>query len=157
MTNESRLVRCMECKMPVGFNEYHPYAACLMFKQCDDADVVRKNLAAVRATPTTQPEASTTNSDEISSKLVDHPAHTHCENCGCTWLDDGLNPVGCPYCKPEAERLAVCEWRHIENEGAWASGCGEYWMFTDGGPAENRYKFCHGCGKPVRVKGESDA
>lgn len=34
------------------------------------------------------------------------PAHkgaTHCENCGCTWLDDGLNPVGCPYCKKEQE------------------------------------------------------
>lgn len=24
---------------------------------------------------------------------------THCDNCGCDWLDNGLNPVGCPYCK----------------------------------------------------------
>jgi predicted Zn-ribbon and HTH transcriptional regulator len=28
-----------------------------------------------------------------------HPAITHCDNCGCDWLDNGLNPVGCPYCK----------------------------------------------------------
>lgn len=27
---------------------------------------------------------------------------THCDNCGCDWLDNGLNPVGCPYCKPPA-------------------------------------------------------
>lgn len=26
-----------------------------------------------------------------------HPAITHCDNCGCDWLDNGLNPVGCPY------------------------------------------------------------
>lgn len=29
-----------------------------------------------------------------------HPAHTHCESCGFTWLDDGMNPIHCPYCKP---------------------------------------------------------
>lgn len=28
-----------------------------------------------------------------------HPAITHCDNCGCDWLDNGLNPIGCPYCK----------------------------------------------------------
>src|SRR5690606_15555583 len=28
-----------------------------------------------------------------------YPAITHCDNCGCDWLDNGLNPVGCPYCK----------------------------------------------------------
>ena len=35
-----------------------------------------------------------------------HPAIIHCDNCGCDWLDNGLNPVGCPYCKlpREAER-----------------------------------------------------
>jgi len=26
-------------------------------------------------------------------------SHTFCENCGCTWLDNGINPLGCPYCK----------------------------------------------------------
>lgn len=32
-----------------------------------------------------------------------HPAITHCDNCGCDWLDNGLNPVGCPYCKLRRE------------------------------------------------------
>lgn len=32
-----------------------------------------------------------------------HPGATHCDNCGCTWLDDGLNPLGCPYCKGESK------------------------------------------------------
>lgn len=31
-----------------------------------------------------------------------HPAITHCDNCGCDWLDNGLNPIGCPYCKQSA-------------------------------------------------------
>lgn len=30
-----------------------------------------------------------------------HPAITHCDNCGCDWLDNGLNPIGCPYCKQD--------------------------------------------------------
>ena len=39
---------------------------------------------------------------------------THCDNCGLTWLDDGLNPIGCPYCKPpklpeRAKRDCTCE------------------------------------------------
>ena len=32
-------------------------------------------------------------------RKVSPPAITHCEWCGCDWLDNGLNPVGCPYCK----------------------------------------------------------
>lgn len=37
---------CHACGMPCG-NEYHPYAACLMFKQCGSRDEVEANLAAV--------------------------------------------------------------------------------------------------------------
>ena len=43
-----------------------------------------------------------------------HPAITHCDNCGCDWLDNGLNPVGCPYCKQPASVDEVKEpdlWR----------------------------------------------
>lgn len=36
-----------------------------------------------------------------------HPAITHCDNCGCDWLDNGLNPIGCPYCKLSAETEAL--------------------------------------------------
>lgn len=43
-----------------------------------------------------------------------HPAITHCDTCGCDWLDNGLNPVGCPYCKQTAsveEMKAPDLWR----------------------------------------------
>lgn len=57
---------CAECGMPVTPNEYHPYAACLMFRGCRDAAVVRANLTAVQghgplgAPPRNQPTPSKT-------------------------------------------------------------------------------------------------
>lgn len=40
--------KCHECGMPVSsVYEYHPYAACLMFKACHDSGKVRENLEAV--------------------------------------------------------------------------------------------------------------
>src|SRR5690606_10767094 len=45
---------------------------------------------------------------------------SHCDNCGCDWLDNGLNPIGCPYCKLtaqsaeiEALRAEVEEWKDV--------------------------------------------
>jgi hypothetical protein len=38
---------CCECGMHVTIDQYHPYAACLMFKQCHDSEVVEANLLAV--------------------------------------------------------------------------------------------------------------
>ena len=40
---------CGECGMMVEPHEYHPYAACLMFKACNSSESVRLNLEAVRA------------------------------------------------------------------------------------------------------------
>lgn len=28
-----------------------------------------------------------------------NPTIVHCDNCGCDWVDNGINPIGCPYCK----------------------------------------------------------
>ena len=33
-----------------------------------------------------------------------HKGATHCDDCGLTWLDDGLNPLRCPYCENAALR-----------------------------------------------------
>lgn len=38
---------CEECGMLVLVDEYHPYAACLMFKACHDSATVEANLASV--------------------------------------------------------------------------------------------------------------
>lgn len=42
-----KLDDCAECGMWVTPGEYHPYAACLMFKACHNSETVRTNLAAV--------------------------------------------------------------------------------------------------------------
>ena len=39
---------CAQCGMVCAPNEYHPYAACLMFMACKDGPYVRAKLAEVR-------------------------------------------------------------------------------------------------------------
>ena len=39
---------CQDCGMVCQPTEYHPMAACLMFKACHDGDQVRANLKAVQ-------------------------------------------------------------------------------------------------------------
>lgn len=61
MTNNAgrELIACRECGMPVASGEYHPYAACLMFRGCLDSKVVRANLSSVaRAQTSGVPEES---------------------------------------------------------------------------------------------------
>ncbi|WP_432778159.1 hypothetical protein QZL74_14345 [Burkholderia gladioli pv. alliicola] len=43
-----KLSDCAECGMPCTPGEYHPHAACLMFKGCHDSTTVRAGLAAIR-------------------------------------------------------------------------------------------------------------
>jgi hypothetical protein len=48
-----------------------------------------------------------------------------------------------------------CRWSQDENWGddldLWETDCGEAFQFMDGGPAENRIRFCCYCGKPVEA------
>ena len=46
--------------------------------------------------------------------------------------------------------LAPCTWTEDEG-GNWWTACGEGHVFIDGGPAENKARFCQYCGKPVEV------
>lgn len=49
----------------------------------------------------------------------------------------------------------ICEWRYSELDNAWATACGNMFVFFDGGPEENGAKFCQYCGSrlvPVREK-----
>lgn len=41
------LPACTECGMIVKLGEYHPFAACLMYKGCKDEKTVRENMKAV--------------------------------------------------------------------------------------------------------------
>lgn len=58
-----------------------------------------------------------------------HSAITHCDKCGCSWLDDGVNPIGCPYC----EKI---DWRAVNTEllpppPGEASSFGNYEVHTN--------------------------
>lgn len=41
------MTKCQECGMPVKDGEFHPYAACLMYKACHSPEDVRGNIAAL--------------------------------------------------------------------------------------------------------------
>ena len=48
----------------------------------------------------------------------------------------------------------TCTWSKdpdFEMGDTYDSSCGEKWSFIDGGPTENRVRFCQGCGKPVKL------
>jgi len=46
-----------------------------------------------------------------------------------------------------AERARTCTWTlEPYDTGVWQSECGELWSFIDGGPEENRARYCHACG-----------
>jgi hypothetical protein len=42
-----------------------------------------------------------------------------------------------------------CVWSYDGGEYAYKGDCGVYFQFTEGGTAENGFKFCHACGRPV--------
>lgn len=68
--------RCTECGMAVSVTEYHPYAACLMYRACQDAEVVRVNLLSVQASGA-QAECDLRASSETNESLS-----TQCASCG---------------------------------------------------------------------------
>ncbi|MCA6430208.1 MAG: hypothetical protein IM613_12305 [Cytophagales bacterium] len=48
-----------------------------------------------------------------------------------------------------------CEWGIDEEElegDVYSTSCGQYFMFFEGNPLHNNYKFCPSCGKPVKLE-----
>ena len=48
-----------------------------------------------------------------------------------------------------------CEWKQdgawIECQDDWFTECQHGFTFTEGGPAENEFKFCCYCSKPIKA------
>lgn len=46
-----------------------------------------------------------------------------------------------------------CTWTLDASEygDSWDTDCGEKWCFEEGGPRENNCRYCHGCGRPLRI------
>ena len=61
----------------------------------DTVAILRRNVADLELKLKRQTERAT------------HKGATHCDDCGLTWLDDGLNPLGCPYGKESVPAPAV--------------------------------------------------
>lgn len=56
--------------------------------------------------------------------------------------------------KAESGEASTCAWTKdpdFELGDTYNSACGEKWSFIDGGPAENRVRYCHWCGRPVKA------
>ena len=77
----------------------------------DTVSILKRNVADLELELKRQTERAT------------HKGATHCDDCGLTWLDDGLNPLGCPYCKAAAPAPAPApapavpaEWREVMTE-----------------------------------------
>ena len=51
-----------------------------------------------------------------------HKGATHCDDCGLTWLDDGLNPLGCPYCKNHASERNARRYLALRTAGVMVPG-----------------------------------
>jgi hypothetical protein len=50
---------------------------------------------------------------------------------------------------PSDQGLRECVWTEDWDGGSWETSCGEGFCFNDGGPEENKTRFCCYCGKPV--------
>lgn len=59
-------------------------------------------------------------------------------------LEDALT------CILDGEPQSSCIWTET-TDGLWETSCGRTWTFLEGGPKDNRFSYCHGCGKPVRI------
>lgn len=49
------------------------------------------------------------------------------------------------------EDAPVCEWVFDEHTDSWDTGCAEKFAFITGGPEDNSVRYCHSCGKRVKL------
>jgi hypothetical protein len=58
----------------------------------------------------------------------------------------------------QEQPVAVCAWAVDEyGDGIWTTSCGKEFVFTDDGPTENNFWFCHNCGKRLAITPASAA
>jgi len=41
-----------------------------------------------------------------------------------------------------------CKWLK-DFDGIYSTGCNQHFVFEDGGPVDNKFKFCYHCGKDI--------
>jgi hypothetical protein len=90
------------------------------------------------------------------------------EGWPCTCMAPGMTCSACEYQQEviallgdsvaELENPEPCVWTRDEDMHGteyWELSCGDHpFVFTDGGPEENKFRFCPTCGKPLEVSDE---
>lgn len=108
--------------LPDGYDKYDPpllYEG-QMFNDRQMQDYARANVEHAIAPLRAEVEALRAGVERLHAdrgsreQKTAHPAITHCDNCGCDWLDSGLNPIGCPYCKQHAQAAGVEALRELD-------------------------------------------
>ena len=46
---------------------------------------------------------------------------------------------------------STCKWTYDEDTCSYDTECGKKWQFEEGGLEENGAKFCHACGKKIKL------
>lgn len=76
------------------------------------------------------------------------------------WTDGGLRAklavggfVGRERKDEGAVNAGTCNWRVTDDwdTPVWETSCGESFVFSEGGPTENSFNFCHSCGKRLVI------
>ena len=109
---------------------------------------VQHDCATCKAT---DPRWSGIDFDALNARLADDSALIE----RLRMAANGDAGISASECEPLTDS---CEWAQdpeFEMGDTYVSSCGEKWSFIDGGPQENRVRFCHGCGKPVTTKGST--
>jgi hypothetical protein len=85
-------------------------------------------------------------------------AHSMTEDTGysipCLQCERNQLQVDITAARQEIETLKQekpCVWTEDSSGDFWDSACGETWCFTDGGPSDNKARYCHGCGHPIEA------
>jgi hypothetical protein len=48
--------------------------------------------------------------------------------------------------------MLLCEWTEDPDTDRWNTTCDRSFSFISDGPRENKYLFCPGCGRRIKVK-----
>jgi hypothetical protein len=147
--------------MPVGVAEYHPYAACLMFKQARNSTTVEANLAAVAEYGAGLAAARIRREllAEIADLRFELPRYVEGQPGSRTptglstrmVLDEEDVRIALDRICPEDGPPPACTWTQQDHEDGdcWETDCGGAFGIDEGAPSENGMRFCCYCGRPL--------
>lgn len=108
------LTRCAECGMHCAPREFHPYAACLLFRACGNATEVRAHIATLRAPTAEQAEG-------VRSPWIDVADELPRSEWDKYYHDDFSAPVTVMIDYSGLVRRSEVTWRYSFAHGGWVN------------------------------------